>query len=167
MTLASAPALSSVRCWATVCRLKIGSAKIVERVVAGIVVIRVAPHEAGEIEDGVVADGVGPGGRYVKGQDLGALIGRTQWDAGQRVQVEGAIDIVKLLVVGVGSLKPGAGELKVQVKRVRAGKLRSRHGRTRSLRCRGHAKPVNSGPSRKRPVFSPLMAIKFPQFLPP
>ena len=58
--------------------LDIRCAKIVERVIAGVVVEGISPHEAREIEDGIVADGVGPGRRNVKGQDLGALIGWAQ-----------------------------------------------------------------------------------------
>ena len=68
--------------------LEIRRAKVRERVVAGVVVVGVAPHIAGNVENSIRAYRVGPRRRDVEGQDLGALIGRPQGSAGHRVGLD-------------------------------------------------------------------------------
>ena len=52
VTLATTPALSSVRCWATVSRCRFCGPRSLKGY-AGIVVVGVAPHEARQVEDGL------------------------------------------------------------------------------------------------------------------
>ena len=93
--------------------------KIGERIVAGIIVESVAPYEPGNIQDRVRADGVRPRRREVEGLDLGALVGRPQRRAAHRIHDQRATEVMGLLIVGIGILKPRARVAKIQMKRVR------------------------------------------------
>src|SRR5215469_3702804 len=64
-----------------------------------------------------------PGRRNVEGLNLGTLIRGAQRSAGQGIQFYDAIEVMKFLVVRVGSLKPGTGVTEIQVQRVVAAEL--------------------------------------------
>ena len=85
----------------------------------GIIVESVAPYEPGNIQDRVRADGVRPRRREVEGLDLGALVGRPQRRAAHRIHDQRATEVMGLLIVGIGILKPRARVAKIQMKRVR------------------------------------------------
>ena len=55
--------------------LQVGRPQVGQGIVAGVVVIAVPADKSAEVEDRVVADDAGIGGRDIEGADLGALVG--------------------------------------------------------------------------------------------
>ena len=104
--------------------LALDGAKVGEGIAAGVVVVGITANVAGEVEDGVDADGVGVGGRDVEGADFGALVSIA--DAAEDGVRAGAAadDILDVEVVeGVRRLEPGAADAEVDVEGVGWGKL--------------------------------------------
>src|ERR1700692_1326382 len=97
--------------------------EIRKRILAGVVVIGVPPHESTQRKHGVCAEHARPRRSNVKGLYLRALI-RGAYDIAVRIEPPAARPRRgKLGVKRVGRLKPGTCEAQVQVNGVRSGEL--------------------------------------------
>src|ERR1700756_2138196 len=93
--------------------LRLKWTKVRVRILTGVIVVAVMPHEAAEGKHGARINQARPGRSDVIGLDLGTLVGRPN-----RSIVGPTGDAHIEIVVGIWILKPGSRETKVQVNRV-------------------------------------------------
>src|SRR5207245_1257427 len=91
--------------------LLLDRAQVGERIVAGVVVVLVAPDKTAEREYRIWVERTGPGRSDVEGLDLRSLVGRAD---GIAILV-GDVQVIER----VRSLKPGTGEAQIYVNGIR------------------------------------------------
>ncbi len=103
--------------------LQVRRTQVGERVAAGIVAVSVSSEEGAQVEDRIVTDDMGVGGRNIVGIDLGELIGVAQIGEGRACACASADHILHVEVVErIGSLEPGTAVVKVPMDRIGRGK---------------------------------------------